>query len=218
VRDLLLVGLTFASGAADAIAFLGLDKVFTAFMTGNLVFLGLGLSGADGPNITRVLAALGPFAVGVFVAVRIVSRTKNTSLWPRPVTVVLGLAAIAEAAFAIGWAVTSGHPSDAAGDALIAFSAFAFGAQSGAVMSLGVKGIFTTAATATVIMLARDEATAPETGVERRRLAGVLLGLVLGAATGAFLLVHARTFAPLVTVAVTAFVVAVAATTIGRRT
>ena len=27
-----------ASGAADAIAFLGLDKVFSAFMTGNLVF------------------------------------------------------------------------------------------------------------------------------------------------------------------------------------
>jgi uncharacterized membrane protein YoaK (UPF0700 family) len=40
VRDLLLMALTFSSGAIDAISYLALGKVFTAFMTGNIVFLG----------------------------------------------------------------------------------------------------------------------------------------------------------------------------------
>ena len=42
VRDLLLNGLTFSSGAVDAISFLTLGKGFTAFMTGNIAFLGCG--------------------------------------------------------------------------------------------------------------------------------------------------------------------------------
>ena len=41
VRDLPLIALTVSSGAIDAISYLGLGKVFTAFMTGNIVFLGL---------------------------------------------------------------------------------------------------------------------------------------------------------------------------------
>jgi len=46
VRDLLLMALTFSSGAIDAISYLVLGKVFTAFMTGNIVFLGLWTAGA----------------------------------------------------------------------------------------------------------------------------------------------------------------------------
>src|SRR4051794_22560486 len=144
VRDLLLVGLTVASGAADAIAFLGLDKVFTAFMTGNLVFIGLIAAGAKQPHLTRVAPALVAFAVGVFVAVRIVKPTRGSGIWPQRVSVALGVGAFAQAAFLGGWLVTSGRPSSGAGDLLIGLSALAFGIQSGAVMSLDVKGIFTT--------------------------------------------------------------------------
>jgi len=41
VRDRLLYALTVSSGAIDAISFIALGKVFTAFMTGNIAFLGL---------------------------------------------------------------------------------------------------------------------------------------------------------------------------------
>jgi len=41
VRDRLLMALTVSSGAVDAISYLALGKIFTAFMTGNFVFLGL---------------------------------------------------------------------------------------------------------------------------------------------------------------------------------
>ena len=45
-RNRLLLVLTLSSGAIEAICFLGLGKVFTAFMTGYFVFLGLRIAGA----------------------------------------------------------------------------------------------------------------------------------------------------------------------------
>jgi uncharacterized membrane protein YoaK (UPF0700 family) len=210
IRDLLLVGLTFASGAVDAIAFLGLDKVFSAFMTGNLVFLGLGVAGAKEPDLMRVAPALVAFAVGVFVAVRIVKPTKGSGIWPQRVSIALGVAVLVQAAFLVGWLVTSGRPSVRAGDLLIVLSALAFGMQSGAVMSLNVKGVFTTAATATVIVLMSDEAGWSQSAAERRRLATVVVGLVAGAAAAAFLLFHARVYAPILPLVVTVAVVATA--------
>src|SRR5919197_986515 len=64
VRDLLLVGLTLSTGCVDAISWLGLDKVFSAFMTGNFVFLGFTAGGAAGPSVPRVLAATAAFGTG----------------------------------------------------------------------------------------------------------------------------------------------------------
>jgi uncharacterized membrane protein YoaK (UPF0700 family) len=210
VRDLLLLGLTVASGAADAIAFLGLDKIFSSFMTGNLVFLGLGVAGAKEPDLERVAPALVAFGVGVFLAVRIVKPTRGSGIWPQRVSLALGVAVLAQAAFLGGWLVTSGRPSMGAGDLLIGLSALAFGIQSGAVMSLDVKGVFTTAATATVVMLMSDEAGWSHSAPERRRLAAVVLGLIAGAAAAAFLLLHARVYAPILPAVVTTAVVAIA--------
>src|ERR1700743_3258877 len=90
-RNRLLLLLTFASGAVDAICFLGLGKVFTAFMTGNFVFLGMRIAGAPGPHVLSVLVSMSAFAGGVFIATRVVSPTRRTSVWPRRVTLVLGL-------------------------------------------------------------------------------------------------------------------------------
>jgi uncharacterized membrane protein YoaK (UPF0700 family) len=207
IRDLLLIALTLASGAADAVAFLGLGKVFSAFMTGNLVFLGLGTVGAGPPDVVRVVSALVAFGLGVFLAVQIVKPTKGSSIWPRRVSIALGVTALAQLAFLVGWLTTSAHPSTAAADLLVGASAFAFGTQSGAVMSLDVKGVFTTAATATVILLASDEAGWSRSKAERRRFAGVLVGLVAGAAAAAFLLLQARIYAAILPAALTVLVV-----------
>ena len=54
VRDLLLNALTVSSGAVDAISFLALGKVFSAFMTGNIAFLGLRIAGAGEPGAAPV--------------------------------------------------------------------------------------------------------------------------------------------------------------------
>jgi uncharacterized membrane protein YfcA len=74
-----------------------------------------------------------------------------------------------------------------------------------------VEGVFTTAATATIIVLVGDIANWPVTGPERRRLAGVLVSLFIGATAGSLLLVHARIHAPLLPFLVSVIVVAAAA-------
>jgi uncharacterized membrane protein YoaK (UPF0700 family) len=207
VRDLLLVGLAVCSGAVDAISYLALGKVFSAFMTGNIVFLALALTGAGGPNVLRVGAGLAAFAAGVAMAVKIVKPAKGSAVWPRRVSIALGLSALAQATFLAGWIATSGRPSTGIGHVLIGISALAMGVQTGAVLLLGVPGIFTTAATATVAGLAGHLAGWAQSPNERGRLAGVLAGICVGAAGGALLLVHARSYAPLLPVIGTLLVI-----------
>jgi uncharacterized membrane protein YoaK (UPF0700 family) len=215
-RDLLLTALTFASGAVDAISFIALGKVFTAFMTGNFVFLGLRAAGAPGPKVLTVTISIVAFAAGVFGSTRIVRASKGSSVWPHEVTLALGAAAAFQAAFAAGWIAASGQPSTGVTDLLVGLLALAMGIQSGAVLSLGVQGVFTTAATATLMFLSADLASESSTR-ERVRLAGVLTALFAGAAAGGVLLVHARTYAPVLPLAVTTLVIAIAWNPLGAR-
>jgi uncharacterized membrane protein YoaK (UPF0700 family) len=208
-RDLLLVVLTASSGAVDAISFLALGKLFTAFMTGNVVFLGIRAAGAPGADAVRITGALLAFASGVLVATRIVRPLTGPTIWPRRVTVALTVAAAVEVLFAAVWAGAGGRPSSGTAGLLICLSALAMGLQSGAVMSLGVRGVFTTAATATAILFATGW---HETAAERRRLAGVLAGLLAGATAGGLLALHARAYAPLLPLSLTVLVTTLATT------
>src|SRR4051812_46622339 len=133
-RDMRLIALTFSSGAVDAISFLALGKVFTAFMTGNVVFLGVRASGSDGADVVRVVAALLSFGTGVFLATRIVRTAKGSGVWPRRVTLALAFAALAQLVFLVVWAAVDGLPSSATGAVLVGVSALAMGLQSGAVL------------------------------------------------------------------------------------
>jgi uncharacterized membrane protein YoaK (UPF0700 family) len=210
-RDRLLVALTVSSGAVDAISFLALGKVFTAFMTGNLVFLAMGVTGAGGPAVLPVGVSLVAFSAGVLAARRVLGDSKGAGAWPAAVSLVLGLAAVSQLGFLLLWISVSGRP--AAGgeiDVLVGLSALAMGLQSGAVRALGVTGVFTTAATATVIVLMTDLA-ARSAASERMRLAGVIAGLLAGAAAGSLLLVHARSLAAALPPVVTMLVIAAAA-------
>lgn len=82
-RDLLLIALTVASGAVDVISYFGLGKIFSAFMTGNIVFLGFGIAEIKVPDIF----ALSMFAVGSYLGLRI---TDYGSADPSPWTVATG--------------------------------------------------------------------------------------------------------------------------------
>lgn len=214
VRDALLIALTFSTGAVDALSWLVLGKVFSAFMTGNLVFLGLDAAGAAGPSVPRVLAAVVSFAIGASLGAMIVgSRPAHDSsgVWPGRVNLVLAVALVAQVVFLGLWVAVGGTPSTLAGHALVAVSGVAMGVQTSAVFSLGVRAVFTTATTATLDALMGDVTRWSTTGAERRRLAGVIAGLLAGAAAGAYLVAHALTWAPVLPLAVSATAVVVAA-------
>ena len=223
VRNWLLDALTISSGAIDAISFLGLGKVFTAFMTGNIAFLGMALAGSPiAPRYLWVLASMAGFGVGVYIATTIVrlstkaaatgGEQKPGPVWPRGTTWALGGALLAHLGFVAIWFSVGGHPTQSTIPVLLAVWAVAMGMQSAAVRQLNIGGVFTTAATATFIFVFGDYANhRPLTSDEHRRLRGVLISLFIGATAGGFLLVHAPILAPVLPLVLTVGVVATAA-------
>jgi uncharacterized membrane protein YoaK (UPF0700 family) len=206
LRDVLLVALAVASGAVDAISYFGLGKIFSAFMTGNIVFVGFRIANLKEPHVLHGIIALSMFAVGAYVGLRITAlHSQESGWWPRRVSNLLALVAIAEAVFLVVWSATAGHPSDEIADVLIFLFSLAMGIQTAAVRSLGVQGVFTTAGTATLVAFIGTFAGAqPRT--EMARLVGVLVGLVAGAAGGGLLFLYARSFAPVLPLAITVLV------------
>ena len=231
VRNGLLNALTVSSGAVDAISFLALGKVFTAFMTGNFAFLGMVIASSTGltiygvvaPRAISVLAAMVGFAVGVFLATKIVRQyapkeERATGIvWPQRTTFALGLSLLAHLCFVLIWFATSARPSFNVIPVLLAVWGLAMGIQSGAVRKLDVGGTFTTAATATFIFLASNVRYLPLMSDERRRLRSILISLVIGATAGGLLLIHAPIYAPVLPLIITAVVVALAASTFRYR-
>src|SRR5215831_11853407 len=222
VRNWLLAVLTISSGAVDAISFLALGKVFTAFMTGNVAFLGMGIARhPDAPRIVSVLASMAGFAGGVYVTTKIIRRSSQSAahegeqtsvVWSRLTTFALGISLLPQLCFLVIWFATGGRPGDNLIPVLLAVWALAMGNQSAAVRQLNVRGIFTTAATATFIFLVGDWANnRPLTSEEHSRLRGVLVSLVVGATAGALLHIHVPVYAPVLPFVITVGVVAIAA-------
>jgi len=223
IRNWLLAALTLSSGAVDAISFLALGKIFTAFMTGNIAFLGLGLAGHPGaPRVVSVLASMAGFAGGIYIATKLIKRPSQSAkqegeqatalVWPRHTTFALGISLLPHLCFLMIWFAVGGRPGDDLIPVLLVLWGLAMGNQSAAVRQLNVGGIFTTAATATFIFLVGDWANNRRlTSEEHSRLSGVLVSLVIGATAGAFLLLHAPIYAPVLPLVVAALVVSIAA-------
>jgi uncharacterized membrane protein YoaK (UPF0700 family) len=229
VRDLLLMALTVSSGAIDAISYLGLGKVFTAFMTGNIVFLGLRTASAGDFGVVRITVALAAFSAGVLLARLIAKFLRNSDrrfrrssdvssgVWPRELTTALGIVVIAQAGFLAVWVAAGGWPSDGVADILVGMWALGMGVQSAAGLSFGVTGVFTTAATGTIVVLMDSVAAWSRPATERRRLAGVLVSLFSGAVAGGLLLKYARVYAPVLPLIGAIFSLAIAAGELRKR-
>ena len=66
-----LFGITFVTGLVDAVSVLALGRVFTANMTGNVVFLGFAAVGVPGLSLVNSSLALLAFLLGSVVGGRI---------------------------------------------------------------------------------------------------------------------------------------------------
>lgn len=194
VRNALLVLLTAASGAVDAISFLGLGAVFTAVMTGNMVFLGIAIGRGAFSSAARSAASIPGYAAGVALGTHL-TRSPDTAVWPRVVTRTLQIEFAVEIALLLGWIGSDGHPGSGADILLIVTSALAMGMQSAAVRILDVPSLSTTYLTGTLTWLVTQLATHPS----RLRHCGVqaaaLVALVAGATAGAVLMKAAPRFA-----------------------
>src|SRR3954453_5904690 len=78
IRDPLARGLlvlTFSTGLVDAVSYLGLGRVFTANLTGNIVLLGFGIAGSGGLPVVAPLVSLAAFLVGSTAGGVLAART-----------------------------------------------------------------------------------------------------------------------------------------------
>lgn len=183
-RVLLLLLLTFVTGSVDAVSYLGLDRVFTANMTGNLALMGFAASGAAHLPLVRSASALLAFLAGAVLAGRAVRLADVRATWPLPVTACI-CASVALLTGVFGWWMVQGtapHP-----DLLASLLALAMGIQGAATRKLGVADLPTTVVTSTLTGLAADSLLAGGPSVRWRRRAGAVCSLLLGAVVGGLL-------------------------------
>lgn len=199
-RAELMIIATFSTGIIDAIGYLGFDKIFTANMTGNVIVLGMGLSGADLPVIGPLIALLA-FAVGAAGSGLVLRRERKG--WTRLICNMFLAEALALAVVGI---LLLFLPPAVGSPSMYAFTfilALLLGAQAAAARKVGVQDVTTVVVTSTITSLAA-ESWSPETTVEQtiRRLAAVAalsIGAVFGGLLHSYAGVHGDAYGVLAT-------------------
>ncbi|MFI1255206.1 YoaK family protein [Streptomyces netropsis] len=193
----LLVLLTFVTGVVDAVSYLGLNHVFVANMTGNVVFLGFALVGGANLSAWASLLALGTFMAGAWSVGRLARRVPRAGRLFVLVTAAHTVLVVAALPVALPVALSVGHRSTAAQAVLIALLGCGMGLQNAVVRRLAVPDLTTTVLTLTVTGLAAD---APGAATVRRVVS--FAAMFTGALCGAALYLGAGTVAALVPVLV----------------
>jgi uncharacterized membrane protein YoaK (UPF0700 family) len=198
-----LLALTFTTGLVDAVSYLGLGRVFTANMTGNVVLLGFGIAGSGGLPVAAPASSLIAFLLGAVAGGALVKRLEKRH--PTLVARALAIEVSLIAAAAILAAATSIKPGDTSAYAIIVLLAFAMGVRSAAVRSLGVPDLSTVVLTRTLTALASDSPLAGGSGDGSTRRLAAVLAMFAGALAGALLL-KTSLFLPLAAAATLALV------------
>ncbi|MBL1097718.1 YoaK family protein [Streptomyces coffeae] len=186
----LMLTLTVVTGLVDAVSYLSLGHVFVANMTGNVVFLGFALAGADGLSAPASVVSMVAFLAGALAGGRF--GTRFAAHRGRLLTLATALEAVLVAGAVIAVAASHGRVTTTVQYALIVLLGFAMGLQNAVARRLGVPDLTTTVLTLTLTGLAADSTpaggSAPRPG---RRILSVL-AMFLGALVGAALLLHAE--------------------------
>ncbi|WP_234988149.1 YoaK family protein [Demequina sp. NBRC 110056] len=181
----LMLALTFSTGVIDAVGYLGLDRVFTGNMTGNVVILGMGLTGVDGLPVLGPILALVGFMAGAAVGGRTL-RTFDAG-WSHKTTVLFSVVAAVLIASAI-IALFETEPPHPLALAITTALGAAMGLQAAVARHIAVKDVTTVVVTSTITGLAADSAAGGEGLNFWRRRMGAILLIGAGACAGALLL------------------------------
>jgi uncharacterized membrane protein YoaK (UPF0700 family) len=195
----LLLLLSVTTGLVDAISVLGLGKVFTANMTGNVVFLGFAASGAPGFRVAPYLVAISAFLVGAAVAGRTGKAYADGSLrrWLLTSATIEAVLLWVAAAFAVGLDIAAGTPEPNV-YAIIALTAVAMGYRNATIRQLKIPDLTTTVLTLTLTGLAADSSLAGGANPNWARRLGSVVAIFAGAALGGLLVTRIGLVIPLI--------------------
>lgn len=182
----LMLVLTFSTGVIDAVGYLGLDRVFTGNMTGNVVILGMALVGADGLPVLGPAVALAAFMMGAVIAGR--TLKPEAAGWSRRTTVLLAAVGVILAGIAAVLFAHAPREGDPVTVVVTGAMAAAMGLQAATARHLSVKDVTTVVVTSTLTGLAADSRLGGGTGQHWGRRFGAVVLILAGAAAGAALL------------------------------
>jgi len=182
-----LLALTFITGLIDALSFIALGRVFTANMTGNIVFLAFAIAGVQGlsaaGSVTSLLAFMAGAVCGGLFNVRDSGWTQARLL--KKASLIEAALLLAAAIFAI---ITESKNTTTATFGLIVITAVAMGFRNAVVRKLAVPDVTTTVLTLTVTGIASDSSLAGGTNPRWKTRLASIVTMFAGAATGATLL------------------------------
>jgi len=193
-----LTVLTMVSGLVDAVCYLGLGRVFTANMTGNIVVLGFAAAGAPGFSVSGSLTSLAVFLAGAAFAgqlsLRVTSRSRlllTAMLTEATLVCAAAVVAILASTVATGWGRYTA----------IGILAFAMGVRNAVIRHLAIRDMTTTVLTQTLTGLAADSSLAGGSNPRAGRRSAAVVAMLAGAVIGAALYLHTGPGLPLLVAA-----------------
>ena len=194
----LSLGLAFVGGYGDAASFV-LAKTFTGHVTGNLVLAAIAVAAHDWRAMLGHLSAIVTFLIGIFVSVLIVRPRNTWSSWPSlPAIMGIEIILILAASLALASGVSHGV------EIFVIFVSLALGLQNGAFRRAGGISVHTTYLTGMITSLISTEAeqyasqgVPPPVSAHDPKmslLCGIWIVFVLGAGTGAAMVLHFGAF------------------------
>ena len=154
---LLILLLTLTAAWIDMLSYLSLGRVFASFMTGNLLFIGLGVVQGNSGLLIRALVAVLVFLVGVTFGSFCLARApqqQSGPAWHQTFARYLLLEWLLLLVYAIIWRVTSNLSQQAGVQLLLlCVAALGMGIQGALVMAFKIPGVVADALTATLITL-----------------------------------------------------------------
>jgi len=180
-RTLLL--LTFVTGIVDAVSFVGLGQVFAAMQTGNVIFLGLGIGGADGAPVGLPLVALLAFLLGGLAAA-VLSPPDS----PPPLRAALLAEVVLLGGAALLALLTDPAPRDGGAYLLVALLSLTMGLRNTVARQIGGQNLATTVLNLTLTAMTAVAPSGLAGTDDLGQRAAAFLAIVAGAAAGALLL------------------------------
>ena len=195
----LMLLLSVATGLVDAISVLGLGKVFTADMTGNIVFLGFASAGVPDFEAAPYIVAITAFLFGALVAGRVGKAQAG-----RPLRHWLMKAALLEAgllwvaaAVAVEFDIAT-QSQEPRLYAIIGLTAVTMGFRNATIRQLKIPDLTTTVLTLTLTGLAADSHFAGGSNPNWVHRVAAVVAIFVGALIGAVLVLRWGLTLPLV--------------------
>jgi uncharacterized membrane protein YoaK (UPF0700 family) len=209
---LILITLTFGSGATDVAAFSRLGGVFTSVMTGNIVFWGLAVAQRSVTLFAHTAVSIAGYIAGVVCGTWVAhgfkvhgggkpDETDQGGVLPAHVSWALFTELVLLAGLAAGWEITGARPAGWAQFVLLAVTAAAMGVQSTSVNELGLSNVSTTFLTGTLTGLVSSLVSPAKSTPHGWRRFGVLIGLAAGAGLCGLLVASAPAVVPALSLA-----------------